>query len=69
MHSMQNVARQSVDVFGVAPNHEWRDDRVERGFGSGNRGVSKSLAPPDQTLIGLNFDQKNFEAGPRLARK
>ena len=53
---MQNVARQSVDVFGVAPNHEWRDDRVERGFGSGNRGVSKSLAPADQTIVGLDLD-------------
>ena len=66
---MQNVARQSVDVFGVAPNHEWRDDRVERGFGSGNRGVSKSFAPPDHTLVGLDLDQKNFEMGPGLARK
>jgi hypothetical protein len=31
--------------------------------------VSKSLAPPDQTLVGLDLDQKNFEMGPRLARK
>ena len=43
--------------------------RVERGLGGGNRGVAESLAPADQTLVGLDLDQKNFEMGPGLARK
>ncbi len=69
MHCMQNGLRQRVDVLGVAPDHQRRDNVVERRLGRRDRGMAEGFTPPGDAFVGLDLDQKNIEMRPRLSRK
>jgi hypothetical protein len=66
MCAMQHGAGQAVDVTSVAPDHQRRDDAVERRPGRRNCGVTKGFTPADQSVFGLDLHHQNIEMIPGL---
>jgi hypothetical protein len=56
---MQGLSRQGIDVGTVAADHQGRDDSTSRG----NRGVSKSFAPPDEPILGCPPARREYRDG------